>query len=160
MATPREQGDSPATTVLKVGAFGGAVYLGYLLFTNLRIGGSGIGGPGNTPQTGPDDGRSGAPAPDPAPLELRIRAKDGNLEQTELVLEGAPVTIEAVIARVLRGGRSDITVIPAGNAKQRDIDAALAALRAAGLTTLTRETPIVSGSRGVYRHSTTRWGRG
>lgn len=111
--------------IVKVGIGAG---LGYLIYRLI----SGFGGSG----FGLNDAAAKA---DERPLELLIRARDGVTSQTELLLAGQIMTIDQVIARVRSGGRDDVDLLAAGDARHGDVDAAMKALATAGIKIWNRE---------------------
>jgi len=130
---------------------GGAVGFGlYLLVTGLGFGGRG--------KEARADGRGQEPT-DQARLNFLLTTHGFELRDADWKSSG-PTKIfsrDEAIARVKAGGRSDVTLKFSGDAIQRDVTAALAAFKAAGIDVWKVEGAApparVGNARGVYGRS-------
>ncbi len=133
---------------------GGAIGFGlYLLITGLGFGGSGRG-------EGRGEGRGDAPPPAPsAPAPTRPRdeqrlnfllSASGSFEPRDVDWKPSTTTkiytLEELIVRVKEGGRSDVSLKISGAALQGAVDAALAALKKAGIKVWMTEASSPTGS--------------
>ena len=126
---PRSRDSDGMPTIVKLGLAGGAGYLLYLLLSNLGFGGGGAG-------TGaPGKGEPKARV-DAAPLEVLIRPRPGAADpsETEIVLDGQPISFDDLVVRVLRGGRSDLKVKISGATIEGKLAEILAKLTSAGIS--------------------------